>query len=160
MKTKLNDLKNELIAWLNDECPACFPPLTPYTTADLSHGFTEGLRIRLDEITICRGRILEQTEVAMEETYKKELQVKIGKILDENLQLDMPRPVRAKMNVVRKMMEILPLESVPVADNRIMELLNKYTTTSLSWMKDTHQNFVIDPMDYHKIAEEFFKSIK
>ena len=61
------------------------------------------------------------------ETYKKELQVKIGKILDENLQLDMPRPVKAKMNVVRKIMELLPLESVPVSKliEKYRELLEK-----------------------------------
>ena len=60
MKTKekeLIDLKNELVACLNDECPKCFPPLEPYTTADLSHSFAESLRIRLDEITIKRGEL-------------------------------------------------------------------------------------------------------
>ena len=41
----------------------------------------------------------------------------------------------------------------------ILELLNKYTTTSLSWMKDNRQSFCIDPMDYHKIAEEYISYI-
>jgi len=56
---KLNEAKMELIAWLNDECPACFPPLEPYTTADLSHDFAEKLRERLDNIIILKGQLYE-----------------------------------------------------------------------------------------------------
>ena len=37
----------------------------------------------------------------------------------------------------------------------LIELLNKYTTTSLRWMESSHQNFCIDPMDYHKILQEY-----
>lgn len=53
MKTKEQVLKqniNELIEWLNQECPAVAPPLEPYTNYDLSHDFCEGLRVRLDYI--------------------------------------------------------------------------------------------------------------
>jgi DNA-binding TFAR19-related protein (PDSD5 family) len=62
MKTKLENAKNELIAWLNDECPACFPPLEPYITSDLSHDFAEKLRERLDNIVILRGKIAESLD--------------------------------------------------------------------------------------------------
>jgi len=70
---KLSDLKNELIAWLNDECPKTFPPLEPYTTADLSHDFADLLRIRLDEITITRGEL-----AALKEAQPTELIVPSG----------------------------------------------------------------------------------
>lgn len=40
----------ELIEWLNNECPAVFPPLEPYTTADLSHDFAEILRSKLNDL--------------------------------------------------------------------------------------------------------------
>ena len=66
MKTtqeKLNEAKNELIAWLNDECPKCFPPLEPYTTFDLTHDFCNGLRNRLDNIIILKGELYESSEL-------------------------------------------------------------------------------------------------
>jgi hypothetical protein len=40
----------ELVEWLDSECPKVVPPLEPYTTADLSHDFAEKLRTRLDEL--------------------------------------------------------------------------------------------------------------
>jgi len=54
MKELIDELKEahrELIKWLNTECPAVALPLEPYTTADLSHNFCEGLRNRLDNIS-------------------------------------------------------------------------------------------------------------
>jgi acetyl-CoA carboxylase beta subunit len=41
------------------------------------------------------------------------------------------------------------------AEEEIINLLNKYTTTSLSSLTDNYLNFCIDPMDYHKIAKEY-----
>jgi hypothetical protein len=40
----------ELVEWLDSECPKVAPPLEPYTTADFSHDFAEKLRTRLDDI--------------------------------------------------------------------------------------------------------------
>lgn len=40
----------ELVNWLNEQCPSVATPLEPYDNSDLSHNFTELLRIRLDEI--------------------------------------------------------------------------------------------------------------
>ncbi len=40
------------------------------------------------------------------------------------------------------------------AEENIIELLNKYTTTSVTWCRDARINLLIDPMDYHKLAKE------
>ena len=66
---ELHNAKNELIAWLNDECPLCLPPLEPYTTFDLSHDFADLLRSRLNNITILRGQL---SELAPLETDEKD----------------------------------------------------------------------------------------
>jgi hypothetical protein len=77
IEKQLADAKNELIAWLNDECPSCFPPLEPYTTADLSHGFAEGLRQRLDGIIILRGKLSEAIESDKSEEYASQSSVEV-----------------------------------------------------------------------------------
>ena len=65
MEKKLYEQMTELVNWLNDECPAVAPPLEPYTTADLSHYFAEGLRIRLDEIDILRSAMANKPYTAV-----------------------------------------------------------------------------------------------
>jgi hypothetical protein len=42
----------------------------------------------------------------------------------------------------------------------IMDLLNKYSTTSVDWLSHYYPGLpnLIDPMDYHKIAEEYAQS--
>lgn len=73
---EIRDAKIELIAWLNDECPPCFPPLESYTMADLSHDFAEKLRERLDNIIILKDQLSEL--VALEsESEEKELYEKV-----------------------------------------------------------------------------------
>lgn len=47
-------------------------------------------------------------------------------------------------------------DSLP--SERIMGLLNKYTTTSLDWCRDAKIKFVIDSMDYYKIVNELSQS--
>jgi hypothetical protein len=43
----------------------------------------------------------------------------------------------------------------------IIEILNQYSTTPLKWLEDffSKNKRVIDPMDYHKIADEISKII-
>jgi hypothetical protein len=43
---------------------------------------------------------------------------------------------------------------------RIIEVLNKYSTTNIGWIEEAHgeRTLLIDPMDYHKIADELTKS--
>ena len=76
MKTELENAKMELIAWLNDECPSCFPPMEPCITADLSHDFAEKLRERLDNIIILKG------ELAALESDKQAINQPIGSTTD------------------------------------------------------------------------------
>ena len=49
-RDELIEARDELIEWLNQECPLVAPPLEPYTNYDLTHNFCDGLRIRLDKI--------------------------------------------------------------------------------------------------------------
>jgi len=49
-RDKLTKVQEELIEWLDQECPSVAPPLEPYTNYDLTHDFCDGLRIRLDKI--------------------------------------------------------------------------------------------------------------
>jgi hypothetical protein len=45
-----------------------------------------------------------------------------------------------------------------VSEERILDLLNKFTTTDIEWIAHAHGagTQVIDPMDYHKIAKELY----
>jgi hypothetical protein len=71
MKEKLlkqiDGKKDELIAWLNEECPGCFPPLEPYTTFDLSHDFCDLLRNRLDDIFYLESQLAEIETITMKD---------------------------------------------------------------------------------------------
>lgn len=82
---ELDEAKIELIAWLNDECPSCFPPLEPFNTSDLSHDFAEKLRERLDNISIIKGQILEAEQ---ENPFK-------------DVYVDKSDPVRKKLNITK-----------------------------------------------------------
>ena len=48
-RDELIKAQDELIEWLDQECPSVAPPLEPYTNYDLTHDFCDGLRIRLDK---------------------------------------------------------------------------------------------------------------
>jgi hypothetical protein len=49
-----------------------------------------------------------------------------------------------------------------ISEGEITDMLTKYSTTKLSWIKSAHSKnqLVIDPMDYHKIAKALFKGLK
>lgn len=51
------EIMDELIQWLNSECPSVAPPLEPYDNSDLSHNFCECLRIKLDAIKSLTSQI-------------------------------------------------------------------------------------------------------
>lgn len=78
MKTTEQQLKDqlfELINWLEKECPSVAPPLEPYDNSDLSHNFTELLRIRLDEIYILRERWIAQLKEREGKTVRHKIEV-------------------------------------------------------------------------------------
>jgi len=56
-RDELIEAQDELIEWLNQECPLVAPPLEPYTNYDLTHNFCDGLRIRLDKIEQLKSEI-------------------------------------------------------------------------------------------------------
>ena len=98
MKTKeLENAKNELIAWLNDECPSCFPPLEPYTTADLSHDFADKLRERLDNIIILRGKMAESADIS--EGEKEKQRFKVERVVSDR------EKIMAKYNINEDMVD-------------------------------------------------------
>jgi len=49
-RDELIKAQDELIEWLDQECPSVAPPLEPYTNYDLTHDFCDSLRMRLDKI--------------------------------------------------------------------------------------------------------------
>jgi len=50
-------VQDELVEWLNQECPAVVPPLEPYNNYDLTHTFCDSLRMRLDKIEQLKSEI-------------------------------------------------------------------------------------------------------
>ena len=42
----------------------------------------------------------------------------------------------------------------------IIEILTKYQTTNPEYVREMHNSMVIDPMDYHKIAEAILQALE
>jgi hypothetical protein len=70
----------ELVGWLNQECPSVAPPLEPYRNYDLTHTFCESLRFRLDSLAALKQQV-GQEEKTDEARLKKEL-IKFCKHID------------------------------------------------------------------------------